>query len=73
MEMHLESLRAQTVAIPAAECSIHFAEGESIWTESSYKYETDGVRELGAAAGLAVRGQWVDERDRFALTAFEPR
>ena len=73
MEMHLESLRAQTVAIPAAECSIHFAEGESIWTESSYKYETDGVRELGAAAGLAVRGQWVDERDGFALTAFEPR
>ena len=73
MEMHLESLRAQTVAIPGAECSIHFAEGESIWTESSYKYETDGVRELGAAAGLAVRGQWVDERDRFALTAFEPR
>jgi uncharacterized SAM-dependent methyltransferase len=73
MEMHLESLRAQTVAIPGAECSIHFAEGESIWTESSYKYETDGVRELGAAAGLAVRGQWVDERDGFALTAFEPR
>jgi dimethylhistidine N-methyltransferase len=73
MEMHLESLRAQTVAIPGAECSIHFAEGESIWTESSYKYRTDGVRELGAAVGLAVRGQWVDERDRFALTAFEAR
>ena len=73
MEMHLESLRAQTVAIPGAGCSIHFTEGESIWTESSYKYETEGVHELGAAVGLAVRGQWVDERDRFALTAFEPR
>jgi uncharacterized SAM-dependent methyltransferase len=73
MEMHLTSLRAQTVAIPGAGCSVRFAEGESIWTESSYKYETDGVRELGAAAGLAVRGQWVDERDGFALTAFEPK
>ncbi len=73
MEMHLESLRAQTVAIPGAGCSIHFTEGESIWTESSYKYETEGVHEFGAEVGLAVRGQWVDERDRFALTAFEPR
>ena len=73
MEMHLESLRAQTVAIPGADCSVRFAEGESIWTESSYKYETDGVRDLGAAVGLVVRGQWVDESDRFALTAFEPR
>ena len=73
MEMHLESLRAQTVAIPGAGFSVDFSEGESIWTESSYKYEIEGVRELGAAAGLAVTRQWVDERDRFALTAFEPR
>ena len=71
MEMHLESLRAQTVEIPGAGCSVRLLEGESIWTESSYKYETAGLRELGAAAGLGVRGQWVDERDRFALTAFE--
>ena len=70
MEMHLTSLRAQTVVIPGAGCSVRFAEGESIWTESSYKYEIGGVRELGAAVGLGVRGQWVDERDRFALTAF---
>lgn len=71
MEMHLESLRAQTVDIPGAGCSVHFAEGESIWTESSYKYETAGVIALGAAAGLAAQRQWVDERARFALTAFE--
>ena len=73
MEMHLESLRAQTVEIPDAGFSVDFSEGESIWTESSYKYETEGVRKLGAAAGLAVTRQWVDERDRFALTAFEAR
>ena len=73
VEMHLESLQTQTVEIPGAGCSVRFAAGESIWTESSYKYREDGVHELGAAAGLAVRGQWVDERDRFALTAFEPR
>ena len=73
MEMHLESLQAQTVDLPGAGFSVRFAAGESIWTESSYKFRTDGVHELGAAAGLAVRGQWVDERDRFALTGFEPR
>lgn len=73
MEMHLESLQAQTVDVPGAGFSVDFAEGESIWTESSYKYREDGVAALGDAAGLALRGQWVDERDRFALTAFEPR
>ena len=43
MEMHLESLRAQTVEIPGAGFSVDFSEGESIWTESSYKYETEGA------------------------------
>ena len=73
MEMHLESLQAQTVDVPGAGFSVDFAEGESIWTESSYKYRRDGLTALGAAAGLVVRGQWVDERDGFALTVFEPR
>ena len=73
VEMHLESLEAQTVDVPGAGFSVDFAAGESIWTESSYKYREDGVAALGAAAGLTVHGQWVDERDRFALTAFEPR
>ena len=71
VEMHLESLRAQTVSIPSADCHVHFTEGESIWTESSYKYETTGMTALGAAVGFGVHGQWVDDDAQFALTSFE--
>ena len=73
VEMHLESLCAQTVSIPGADCRVRFAEGESIWTESSYKYETEGIAELASAAGFARRDQWVDADARFAVTAFDAR
>ena len=42
--------------------------GERIWTESSYKYEPDGIVEMGAEAGFAARDQWVDDEAGFALT-----
>ncbi len=71
VEMHLESLRAQTVSIPGAGCEVAFAPGESIWTESSYKYKRDRLIALGADLGLARHDQWVDEDARFAVTAFD--
>ena len=71
VEMHLESLCAQTVSIPRADCRVRFAEGESILTESSYKYEPEAITALAAAAGLARRDQWVDTDARFAVTAFD--
>lgn len=71
VEMHLESLCAQTVSIPGADCRVRFAAGESIWTESSYKYETEEIAALAAAAGFARRDQWVDTDARFAVTAFD--
>src|SRR4029077_17309411 len=39
VEMHLVSLRRQVVRVAAAEIELTLAKGESIWTESSYKYE----------------------------------
>ncbi|MDP6580457.1 MAG: L-histidine N(alpha)-methyltransferase [Vicinamibacterales bacterium] len=71
VEMHLESLCDQSVSLPGANCQVLFAEGESIWTESSYKYNEDGIAEMGAAAGFARRDQWVDGEARFAVTAFD--
>ncbi len=53
--MHLVSAIAQRVHIPGAGLDSEFAEGESIWTESSYKYEPEGVAAMGARAGLAAR------------------
>ena len=71
VEMHLESLCAQTVSIPASDCRVRFAEGESIWTESSYKYETEEIAALATAVGFARRDQWVDTAARFAVTVFD--
>lgn len=71
VEMHLESLRAQTVSMPGADCVVAFAAGESIWTESSYKYESAALAALGAEAGLVRHDQWVDEEAHFAVTAFD--
>jgi dimethylhistidine N-methyltransferase len=70
MEMHLESLKMQHVAIPAAGISVAFAAGERIWTESSYKYEPEQIAGLAMDCGFMVAEQWLDEDARFALTLF---
>ena len=71
VEMHLVSRRAQRVSIPGAECTVTFAAGETIWTESSYKYDEAGIVSLAGSAGFRRRQQWVDADARFALTLFE--
>jgi dimethylhistidine N-methyltransferase len=72
VESHLVSRRAQVVHIAAAGLEVPFSPGESIWTESSYKYEPDGLIEMGRAAAFACRGQWIEPNARFALTLFVP-
>jgi dimethylhistidine N-methyltransferase len=71
IEMHLVSRGAQTVRIPGANCTIAFEDGESIWTENSYKYYPEDADRLGADAGFRAVDQWVDGAGRFALTLFE--
>jgi len=71
VEMHLVSLAAQEVQVAESELRFKLEEGETIWTESSYKYEPGGVRQLVERTGFVHRNQWIDERARFALTLFE--
>ena len=71
VESYLVSRTEQTVCIPAAGCCVRFAEGESIWTESSYKYRPDAVVELAVRAGFACRAQWIEPDAAFALTLFD--
>ena len=68
IEMHLVSLREQTVAIPGAGCRPQFAEGETIWTESSYKYQPEELLEMAVRGGFRPEAQWVDEQWPFAET-----
>jgi L-histidine Nalpha-methyltransferase len=71
VEMHLVSLAPQDVHIPASRLDVRFEQGETIWTESSYKHEPEGIRQLVEQEGFVQRHQWIDEDARFALTLFE--
>jgi uncharacterized SAM-dependent methyltransferase len=70
IEMHLESLAVQRVTIEAAETTVSFAQGERIWTESSYKYDAVQIEDLGLQAGFAMAEQWIEHDAGFALTLF---
>ena len=71
IESHLVSQVEQTVCLPAAGCCVRFAEGETIWTESSHKYRPDDVVDLAARAGFAYGAQWIEPDAAFALTLFD--
>lgn len=71
VEMHLVSVREQSVRIPLAGCCVRFGKGEWIWTESSYKFEKEDVEAMGARAGFQASRQWIEPDARFALTLFE--
>jgi L-histidine N-alpha-methyltransferase len=65
IEMHLESLRAQTVHVAGRNFS--FAKGETIHTENSYKYTIESFRALAQAAGWRSVATWTDAHDYFAV------
>jgi len=66
IEMHLRSLRQQAVSIPAAGLRVWLKEGETIWTESSHKYQAAEVLQMAARTGFRCDGQWIDEEWPFA-------
>ncbi len=70
MEMHIRSLREQTVTLPAAALSVTFLEGETIWTESSHKYALGEVLRIAKNAGFRCDAQWIDEEWPFAENLF---
>jgi uncharacterized SAM-dependent methyltransferase len=66
VEMHLRSMRDQIVHIGAAQLSVRFRAGETIWTESSHKYSRTEIYELAAKSGFRCDAQWVDWQWQFA-------
>lgn len=71
VEMHLVSRRRQQVEIAACDLHIRFEPGDSIWTESSYKYEPQEIARAGISAGFSGPRQWIDHEARFAVTRFD--
>ncbi|MCI0628820.1 MAG: L-histidine N(alpha)-methyltransferase [Acidobacteria bacterium] len=70
MEMHLRSTCTQLATIRKAGISVRFAEGETIWTESSHKYQVTEVGELARRTGYRCNAQWVDQEWPFAQSLF---
>jgi dimethylhistidine N-methyltransferase len=73
VEMHLVSRRPHVTRIPAADLALRMREGETIWTESSYKYRPADVTALLDRNGFRTIAQWVDTTEPFALTLAEAR
>jgi dimethylhistidine N-methyltransferase len=66
VEMHLVSADQQVVYIGGER--IAFERGETIWTESSYKYDRAQLDGLVTAAGFRMERTWSDRHDRFWVT-----
>jgi dimethylhistidine N-methyltransferase len=66
IEMHLASLTAQAVHIAGER--IHFAAGETIHTENSYKFTDAALISLLASAHFTAARTWHDPARSFAVT-----
>lgn len=65
IEMHLRSDRVQSSEVAGR--SFRFEAGETIWTESSYKFTPEGFAELAGAAGFRVERLWTDDGKLFSV------
>lgn len=70
IEMHLMSRREQTVSLCGERFA--FAEGDSLHTESSYKYTVAGFQQLARAAGWQPGAVWIDAARQFSLHWLQP-
>jgi dimethylhistidine N-methyltransferase len=60
IEMHLESLVAQTVWIPAAGLTVEFSADETICTEASHKFRPEQIPAMARTTGFRLAEQWID-------------
>jgi L-histidine Nalpha-methyltransferase len=67
IEMHLESLLAQKIALRALDTEVRFALGETIHTENSYKFTDERAAALLTRAGFKLRQQWSDPNHWFTV------
>ncbi len=70
IEMHLRSTIWQRVTIREAGFGCYLREGETIWTESSHKYDAHEVIRMGERTGYRCEKQWFDDEWAFAQNLF---
>ncbi|MGH9416743.1 MAG: L-histidine N(alpha)-methyltransferase [Terriglobales bacterium] len=70
VEMHLRARCAQRVRL--AGVTVAFRRGETIWTESSHKFNPDAIAALARSAGFRLDQTWTDRRWPFAEVLLRP-
>lgn len=66
-EMHLRSLKKQSVVIGELALTVPFAEDELLHTENSYKFELSMVRGILGRGGFELLESWFDARRWFGV------
>ena len=74
IEMHLAPSVPQEISAPDISLSVTISPGETIWTESSYKFTPESVVGMLAEAGLRLERWYANDRPdrRFALALAAP-
>lgn len=67
MEMHLESVVAQSVFLPPLDLDVPFKAGERIHTENSYKYTDQMIDSLLRESGFTLERTWSDRKRWFGV------
>jgi L-histidine Nalpha-methyltransferase len=73
VEVYLESLRSQSVTIKSLEMSVNFAAGEWMHMEHSYKFDIDGLSQMGLQSGFELEKTWLDSERRFSSNLFRAK
>lgn len=71
VEMHLKALKTHEAFIGGK--TINFYEGETIHTESSYKYTIDGFTYLAKRSGWKADKYWISSTPQFSIFLLSPQ
>jgi len=70
IDVYLESLRKQSVTIPALDLSLTFEAGERLHMENAYKYDREELSRMARQGGFDLTQTWMDETKRFSSNLF---
>ena len=72
IEMHLEATADVAFTLPGSSDTVRIRAGETIWTESSYKFTKDGFAETLHEAGFGSVRWFTDPEEMFGLVLARP-
>jgi L-histidine Nalpha-methyltransferase len=70
IDVYLETLRPQSVTIPALNLSLTCEVGERLHMENAYKYDLEELSRMAQESGFDLAQTWMDEKKRFSSNLF---